>query len=88
MPTRASPGPKSALDRYLPVMMPLPSGEYAKIEIPSSRHVARRFVPWASSMSSVHGLYSACTTEMGCTMWARLTVLEDTSDRPKYLTLP
>lgn len=39
-------------------------------------------------MSSVQGLYSTCTAEMGWMAWARRRVVDEISERPRYLTFP
>lgn len=54
---RKSPSSKSSGDLYWPVSMPRPSGEYATVAIPSSRHVASK--PSSGFlMSNENGLYS------------------------------
>lgn len=49
--------------------------------------MARREVE-ADSVSSVKGLYSIWTAAIGWTAWARRSVLDEHSERPRWRTLP
>ena len=54
---------------------------------PRERQVERREVE-GDSMSVVKGEYSIWTAEMGWMAWARRRVVEEISERPRYLILP
>lgn len=78
---------KSSGPLYCPVIRPRPKGAYAMIATPSSRAVFRR-ANLSSSISRVNGEYSTCKADIGCTAWARRSVLAEHSEIPRYLTFP
>lgn len=59
-------------------------GEYATMEIPSSRQV-RRMPVAGDSMSMLKGEYSICTQARGWTAFARRMVVTEGSERPMCL---
>lgn len=86
-PLLMSPAVKASELLYAPVSIPRPSGQYAMIATPSSRHAASSPTS-GRSISSVNGEYSTCSAWIGCTAYARRSVSAPQEDIARYLTLP
>lgn len=82
-----SPAVKASEFLYAPVSIPRPSGQYAMMETPSSRH-AFSSPTSGRSISRQNGEYSTCSAWIGCTAYARRSVSSPQDERARYLTLP
>lgn len=70
------------------VIKPRPKGVAMTTAMPSSRQVAKRFVPAVPSISREKTEYSVCTAAMGAILHARRTVVEVTMVKPMCFILP